>query len=79
MHSLDFGSLWYTAKILLDEQRVGVVLLKDHDQVVQHGDVSVESQSYLVKFTFLCRSMAKYVMPSLGMLYFILFSNNMLQ
>lgn len=25
-------------------QRVGVVLLKDHDQVVQHGDVPVEPQ-----------------------------------
>lgn len=44
MHSLDFGGLWDTAEVLLDVQRVRVVLLKDHDQVVQHGDVPVESQ-----------------------------------
>lgn len=41
---LDFGSIWHTGKVVLDEQRVGVVLLKDHDQVVQHRDVP-EKQS----------------------------------
>lgn len=52
MHSLDFGGLWYTAEVLLDVQCVRVVLLKDHDQVVQHGDAPVESQheiSFLTK------------------------------
>lgn len=44
MHSLDFGRLRYTADVLLDVQCVRVVLFKDHDQVVQHGDVPVESQ-----------------------------------
>lgn len=44
MHSLDFGSLRYTAEVLLDVQCVRVVLLKDHDQVVQHGDAPVGSQ-----------------------------------
>lgn len=44
MHSLDFCSFWYTGEVPLDVQRVRVVLLKDHDQVVQHGDASVESQ-----------------------------------
>ena len=42
MHSLDFGSLWDAAEVVLDEQGVIVVLLNDHDQVVQHGDVPVE-------------------------------------
>ena len=44
MHSLDFGSLGYTAEVVLDVQRVIVVLLHDHDQVVQHGDVPVETE-----------------------------------
>lgn len=40
--SLDFGGVRHTDEVILDEQRVGVVLLKDHDQVVQHGDVPKE-------------------------------------
>lgn len=41
-HLLDFGSFLYAAEVLLDVKRVRVVLLKDHDQVVQHGYVPIE-------------------------------------
>lgn len=44
LHSLDFGGLRYTAEVPLNVQCVRVVLLKDHYQVVQHGDAPVKSQ-----------------------------------
>ncbi len=41
--SLDFGSFWYSGQVLLNIEDVRVIFLKDHDQVMQHGDVPVEN------------------------------------
>lgn len=43
LDSLDFGSFWYTDQILLNIEDVRIILLKDHDQVMQHGDVPVKN------------------------------------
>lgn len=52
-NSLHFGSFWYSGQVLLNIEDIRVIFLKDHYQVMQHGDVSVENANIIIQLFIL--------------------------